>query len=149
MFSKGRKERAVPLWARTARVLRAWFDELGDTAPDFAFPNARRARLTRHGVAYLLHQAVTRARPACPSLTTKPVSPHVIRHATAMHLFQAGVDLATIALWLGHERLETTHIYLEADLGLKEQALQKLAPLGQPARRFKADQSLLAFLGSL
>jgi site-specific recombinase XerD len=149
LFGKGRKERIVPLWARTGRVLRAWFDELGDATPDIAFPNAQGARLTRHGVAYLLHDVAKRAEAACSSLTTKRVSPHVIRHTTAMHLLQAGVDLATIALWLGHERLETTHLYLEADLTLKERALQHVAPLGPPARRFKADRSLLAFLTSL
>ncbi len=149
LLGKGRKERAMPLWARTARVLRQWFDELGDGQPDLAFPNAQRTRLTRHGVAYLLREAVARAQGACPSLTTKRVSPHVIRHTTAMHLLQAGVDLATIALWLGHERLETTHLYLEADLALKERALQRLAPLGPDARRFKADHSLLAFLDNL
>ena len=149
LLGKGRKERAVPLWARTARGLRAWFDELGDTTPDFAFPNAQHARLTRHGIAYVLHEAVTRARLHCPSLIDKRVSPHVIRHTTAMHLLQAGVDLATIALWLGHEQLETTHLYLDADISMKERALQHLAPLGQPAKRFKADESVLAFLGSL
>ena len=149
LFGKGRKERGVPLWARTGRVLRAWFDELGDATPDLAFPNAHGARLTRHGVAYLLREVARRGQTTCPSLTTKRVSPHVIRHSTAIHLLQAGVDLATIALWLGHERLETTHLYLEADLELKERALQHLAPLGPSARRFKADQSLLAFLTSL
>ena len=77
------------------------------------------------------------------------MSPHVIRHTTAMHLLQAGVDVATIALWLGHEGLETTHHYVEADLQLKERALRKLDPLGQSTRRFKADSSLLTFLASL
>ncbi|HKE86482.1 MAG TPA: tyrosine-type recombinase/integrase [Vicinamibacterales bacterium] len=149
LVGKGRKERAVPLWKRTGRVLRAWFDELGDATPDVAFPNALGTRLTRHGVAYLLRDVAKRAQTICSSLTTKHVSPHVIRHATAMHLLQAGVDLATIALWLGHERLETTHLYLEADLESKERALKHLAPLGSPARRFKADESLLAFLTSL
>ena len=82
-------------------------------------------------------------------LAAKRVSPHVVRHTTAMHLLQAGVDIATIALWLGHERLETTHQYVEADLQLKERALGKLEPLGQRTRRFKADASLLTFLASL
>lgn len=149
LVGKGRKERVVPLWARTARVLRAWFDELGDATPDLAFLNAQGGRLTRHGVAYLLRDLATRAQARCPTLATKRVSPHVIRHSTAMHLLQAGVDLATIALWLGHERLETTHLYLEADLEMKERALQHLLPLGPPARRFKADQSPLGFLASL
>jgi len=148
-LGKGRKERAVPLWHRTARILQQWFRELGETPPDYAFPNAHRARLTRQGVTYLLHQAQQRARMTCPSLAAKRIGPHVIRHSTAQHLLEAGVDLATIALWLGHERLETTHQYIEADLALKEKALQKLTPIGQSARRFKADAPLLAFLASL
>jgi len=148
-LGKGRKERAVPLWHRTARILQQWFGELGETPPDYAFPNAHRARLTRQGVTYLLHQAQQRARMTCPSLAAKRIGPHVIRHSTAQHLLEAGVDLATIALWLGHERLETTHQYIEADLALKEKALQKLTPIGQSARRFKADAPLLAFLASL
>jgi len=149
LHGKGRKERVVPLWARTARVLRAWFSEPGDRADGVAFPNARGGPLTRHGVIYLLDHAVQRARSMCPSLTGKPASPHVIRHTTAMHLLQAGVDPATIALWLGHERLETTHMYVEADLAMKEQALEKLGPLGPGSRRFRADDALLSFLATL
>ena len=147
LFGKGRKERAVPLWTRTSRCLRQWFDEEGEAAPDYAFRNARGDRLTRQGVTHLLDQACQRASERCPSLDAKRVSPHVVRHTTAMHLLQAGVDMATIALWLGHERLETTHQYVEADLQLKEDALRKLEPLGQRTQRFKADSSLLAFLG--
>ena len=105
--------------------------------------------MTRQGVTHLLDQACRRARERCPSLAAKRVSPHVIRHTTAMHLLQAGVDVATIALWLGHERLETTHHYVEADLQLKESALRKLEPLGQRTPRFKADSSLLTFLARL
>lgn len=149
LHGKGRKERVVPLWARTARVLRGWFSELGDGTDGVAFPNARGGPLTRHGVMYLLDRAVHRARATCPSLIAKPMSPHVIRHTTAMHLLQAGVDLATIALWLGHESLETTHGYVEADLAMKERALEKLAPLGPGAHRFKADDTLLGFLAAL
>ena len=149
LLGKGRKERAVPLWTRTSRCLRQWFDEEGEATPDYAFRNARGDRLTRQGVSHLLDQACQRARERCPSLTAKRVSPHVVRHTTAMHLLQAGVDMATIALWLGHERLDTTHQYVEADLQLKERALAKLDPLGQRTRRFKADNSLLTFLASL
>lgn len=149
LHGKGRKERAVPLWPQTARVLKAWFRELGETSAEFAFPNARGRPLTRHGVGYLLTQAVHRARIPCPSLGTKRVSPHVIRHTTAMHLLQSEVDPATIALWLGHESVETTHMYVEADLATKERALEKLAPLGPEARRFKADDDLLRFLTTL
>ena len=146
LFGKGRKERAVPLWTRTSRSLRQWFDEEGEATPDYAFRNARGDRLTRQGVTHLLDQACQRARQRYPSLAAKRVSPHIVRHTTAMHLLQAGVDMATIALWLGHERLETTHHYIEADLQLKERALRKLEPLGQRTQRFKADASLLTFL---
>jgi site-specific recombinase XerD len=100
-------------------------------------------------VNYILQAAVRTAMTACPSLSGKHVSPHVIRHTTAMHLLQAGVDITVIALWLGHESIETTHGYMEADLKLKEKALQKLAPAGQAAPRFKADDPLLAFLKTL
>jgi len=98
---------------------------------------------------YLLRQVVHKAVGTCPSLRTKQVSPHVIRHTTAMHLLQAGVDIAVIALWLGHESIETTHVYLEADLATKERALQKLAPVAEQVSRFTADDPLLAFLTSL
>ena len=94
-----------------------------------AFPSARGKALSREGVDYLLQHAIQRAVAACPSLATKNITPHVIRHTTAMHLLQAGVDIATIALWLGHESIETTHMYLQADLAMKEQALAKLDPL--------------------
>ena len=149
LFGKGRKERTVPLWADTARVLKAWFDELGDHAAPIAFPNVRGKALSREGVDYRLKQAIQRAIPACPSLATKKITPHTVRHATAMHLLQAGVDIATIALWLGHESIETTHMYLQADLAMQEQALEKLDPLEGQWKRFKADDPLLTFLNSL
>jgi integrase/recombinase XerD len=149
LHGKGRKERTVPLWPQTSRVLQAWFREENAAADQIAFPNARGKPLSRHGVMYLLQQVVHVATAACPSLHTKTVSPHVIRHTTAMHLLQAGVDIAVIALWLGHESLETTHVYLEADLATKERALQKLAPIEAPLARFTPDDPLLAFLTSL
>jgi integrase/recombinase XerD len=95
------------------------------------------------------HKAVEDAAPRCPSLLTRPITPHLIRHTTATHLLQAGIDIATIALWLGHESIETTHVYLETDLATKEQALQKLAPVEEQEARFTADDPLLAFLTSL
>jgi len=115
LIGKGRKERTVPLWTDTAQVLKSWFEELGEDAGPMAFPNARGKALSREGVDYLLQQAIQRAIPACPSLATKHITPHVVRHTTAMHLLQAGVDIATIALWLGHESIETTHMYLQAE----------------------------------
>lgn len=149
LHGKGRKERAVPLWRRTARVLRTWFNEVSSHPDGPAFPNARGRHLSRDGIAYLLRQAVRAASPTCPTLRAKRVSPHVIRHTTAMHLLQAGIDLSVIALWLGHEHVETTHGYLEADLATKERALAKLAPVAGQARRFKPDDSLLVFLEGL
>jgi integrase/recombinase XerD len=149
LTGKGRKERTVPLWPDTAQVLKAWFRELEGHAGRIAFPNARGGPLSRDGADYLLKQAVLRAIPTCPSLTTKHISPHVIRHTTAMHLLQAGVDIATIALWLGHESIETTHVYLTTDLAMKAKALEKLEPITGTWQRFRADDPLLAFLNSL
>jgi site-specific recombinase XerD len=149
LIGKGRKERTVPLWPNTAQVLKAWFEELGDDAGPIAFPNARGKALSREGVDYLLKHAVQRAIPACPSLATKNITPHVMRHSTAMHLLQAGVDIATIALWLGHESIETTHMYLQADLAMQEKALEKLEPIEGGWKRFQADDPLLMFLNSL
>ena len=149
LLGKGRKERTVPLWSDTARVVKAWFEELGEDAGPMAFPNARGKALSREGVDDLLQQAIQRAIPACPSLATKHITPHVVRHTTAMHLLQAGVDIATLALWLGHESIETTHVYLQADLARQEQALEKLDPLAGVWKRFQADDPLLTFLNAL
>jgi site-specific recombinase XerD len=149
LHGKGRKERAVPLWARTAQVLRTWFQELGDRSGSLAFPSARAHRLSRHGVSFLLGRLAHRAATACPSLGNKRISPHVIRHSTAMHLLQSGVDPAVIALWLGHESVETTHGYVEADLTMMDNAMGKLAPAGSAPARFKASDDLLAFLATL
>jgi integrase/recombinase XerD len=146
---KGRKERTVPLWPQTSQVLQAWFDELGDWGHPIAFPSARGRPLSREGVDYLLQKTVQKAASGCPSLSMKRITPHVMRHATALHLLQAGVDIAVIALWLGHESIETTNVYLEIDLAHKEQALQKLTPVEGEAVRFIAEDPLLAFLTSL
>jgi site-specific recombinase XerD len=137
------------LWPKTTRTLQTWFRELGDTTNGFAFPNRHGGSLTRHGIAFIVGQAVKRGSVTCPSLAAKRVSPHVIRHTTAMHLLQGGVELGVIALWLGHESVETTHCYVQADLAMKERALEKLAPIGAPARRFKADDTLMAFLATV
>jgi integrase/recombinase XerD len=149
LAGKGRKERTVPLWPQTSRMLQAWFAELGEDGGRTAFPNTRGRPLSRDGVAHLLQRAVHKAAAVCPSLRTKKITPHVFRHTTALHLLQAGVDIAVIALWLGHESIETTHVYLEIDLAHKEQALHKLAPVEGPLARFTAPDPLLAFLTSL
>ena len=130
-------------------MLRAWFQELGDRFGGLAFPSARGGRLSRHGVSFLLSRLTNCAATACPSLLNKRISPHVVRHSTAMHLLQSGVDPAVIALWLGHESVETTHGYVEADLTMMENAMGKLAPAGSAPRRFKASDDLLAFLATL
>jgi site-specific recombinase XerD len=143
---KGRKARTVPLWRHTARTLKAWFE--GSQNP-IAFPSARGRRLSRQSVNYLLQQVAQRAAQDCPSLGSKTVSPHLIRHSTALHLLQAGVDIAVIALWLGHESIETTHVYLETNLATKERALQMLDPIRGDVKRFQADDPLLDFLAAL
>jgi site-specific recombinase XerD len=149
LHGKGRKERTVPLWTKTARALQVWFHELEDGPHQIAFPNARGRSLSRDGVDYILQQAVSAASRSCPSLVGKKISPHTVRHTTAMHLLQSGVDIAVIALWLGHESIETTHIYLEADLQTKERALAKLAPAGAAMPRYRAKDEVLAFLATL
>jgi integrase/recombinase XerD len=146
---KGRKERVIPLWPHTSRILQAWFQELGSLGGNIAFPSARGRSLSRDGVDFILQRAVQTAAARCPSLATRKITPHVMRHATAMHLLQAGVDMATIALWLGHESIETTHVYIQTDLAIKEQALAKLNPVDGTMARFTADDPLLGFLASL
>jgi integrase/recombinase XerD len=146
---KGRKERSVPLWSRTARAIKEWLREIGRNDNALVFPNVRGEPLSRFAIHLLLRKAVQQAVSRCPSLRRKRVSPHVIRHGTAMALLQAGVDIAVIALWLGHESIETTNAYVHANLAMKEKALEKVMPMDTPFRRFHASDSLLAFLESL
>ena len=129
-------------------MLRSWLRELGP-GNTLAFPNARGGPISRYGIAYILERAAKNAQQHCPSLREKHLTPHVIRHTTAMHLLQAGVDLSVIALWLGHEGLETTHGYIEADLATKERALAKLTPPATSIARFRPNDALLAFLARL
>ena len=149
LHGKGRKERSVPLWSKTARTLKQWLQTIPNSPDGIVFPNARGGPLSRDGAAYILTEAVNLAKTTCTTLAAKRVSPHVLRHTTAMHLLQSGVDIAVIALWLGHESIESTHGYIEADLKTKEQALEKVAPVGRSFRRFQPDDKLLAFLESL
>lgn len=146
---KGRKERIVPLWKQTAAALTQWLKRLDPSAHDPLFPNARGQSLSRSGVKDRLAVAVGKAAESCPSLRDKSVSPHTIRHTTAMHLLQSGVDLTVIALWLGHESPETTHQYIEADLKLKEEVLAKVKGLPSEPTRFQPKGKLLDFLDSL
>ncbi len=149
VLGKGRKERATPLTKQTAAVLRAWLREIPDGDDAILFPSARGDRLSADGVQYLLAKHIATAGKTCPSLLRKRVTPHVLRHTTAMELLQAGVDRAVIALWLGHESVETTQIYLDANLALKEQALAKTTPTQAKPARYRPDDQLLAFLKAL
>jgi integrase/recombinase XerD len=146
---KGRKERCTPLRKEAAAVLRSWLRERKAEPEAPLFPNARGGPLSRDGVEYGLRRHVTTAAKRCPSLKKKRVSPHVLRHSAAMELLQAGIDRAVIALWLGHETLNTVQEYFHANLKLKEDALAKTAPLGTKAGRYRPTDRLLAFLKSL
>lgn len=149
VIGKGRKERCTPLAKQTVAVLRAWLREPARAGTEIVFPNARGSRLSADGVQYILAKHITAARGACPSLQRKRVTPHVLRHTMAMELLQAGVDRALIALWLGHESVDTTQMYLDANLALKEEALAKTIPPNGKPGRYRPDDQLLAFLKTL
>lgn len=146
---KGRKERCTPLTKSTVTVLTAWLREQGKVGTLILFPTARGGRLSADAVQYLVTKYEAVARQACPTLRSKRVTPHLLRHTAAMELLQAGVDRAVIALWLGHESVETTQIYLDADLAMKEEALSKTTPIDVKGIRYRPDDELLAFLKSL
>lgn len=149
VIGKGRKERCTPLSKATRTILAAWLCEPLKATEQPLFPNAQGGRLSSHGVHYLLAKHVATASRNCPSLASKRVTPHVLRHTTAMDLLLAGVEQALIALWLGHESIETTQKYLDANLALKEQVLAKTTPPGAKAGRYRPGDKLLAFLTSL
>jgi len=146
---KGRKTRCVPLRKDTVSVLRGWLKERGGQPSERLFPNARGGALSRDSVEYLLAKHLAVARRTCPSLEGKRVSAHVLRHTLAMTLLQHGVDRSVIALWLGHEQIDTTQMYLHANLQLKEEALAKTEPFAGQSRRYRPSDRLLAFLQSL
>jgi integrase/recombinase XerD len=146
---KGRKERITPLTAEACAVLRVWLAERCGQPGDAVFPSRRGGPLSSDAVAVLVTRHTRIAARRCPSLLAKAVTPHVLRHTCAMRLLAVGVDTSVIALWLGHEGVETTHIYLHADLAIKERALARTAPTGTNPGRYRAPDSLLAFLESL
>ena len=146
---KGRKERCTPLTKSTVTVLTAWVREQGADGTRIFFPSVRGGRLSADAVQHLVAKYAAVAQKTCPSLADKRVSPHVLRHTTAMELLQAGVDRTLIALWLGHESVETTQIYLDANLTIKEEALSKITPLHTKGGRYQPDDDLLAFLKGL
>ena len=149
VIGKGRKERCTPLARSTRAVLHAWLRERQRGVWSILFPSAKGTRLTIHGVQYLLNKHRMAASHVCPSLKHKRVTVHRLRHTMAMDLLQAGVDRSVIALWLGHESVETTQIYLEATLAMKEQALAKTTPPNGRAARYHPGDQLLGFLNSL
>ena len=148
-IGKGRKERCTPLSKNTRAVLAAWLREPQRAPNQPVFPNAHGEQLSAHGVHYLMSKHAAAAAEVCPSLKAKRVSPHVLRHTTAMDLLQEGVEQRALALWLGHESVETTQIYLDADLELKQKLLDKTTPPNGTPGRYRPADKLLAFLKSL
>ena len=149
LHGKGRKQRVIPLWKNTATQLRVWLGKINNAPEAPVFPNRSGAPLSRSGVRDRLARAVALAEQRCPSLSGQHISPHTLRHSTAMHLLQSGTDVATIALWLGHSSPAVTHQYLEADLAAKEAVLKHLGDPGPAPTRFHPNDRLLAFLQDL
>ncbi|RLM20431.1 integrase [Brenneria alni] len=149
VLGKGRKQRAIPLCKPVAAVLQAWLDETGVAQDRFVFPSMRGGQLSADAVAHLLQKHLVTATENCSSLKNKHITFHCLRHTTAMDLLHAGVETSVIALWLGHESIETTHIYLDADLALKEKILAKTIPFDSKPGKFRPDDRLMAFLNQL
>ena len=146
---KGRKERATPLRKDSVRVLRAWLGERPGDDDQPLFVSNRGDRLSRDAVERIVRKYVQLASAQCPTLKSKRISPHVLRHSAAMDLLHHGVDCTVIALWLGHEHVETTQMYLHADLKLKERAMDQTKPVEVPAGRYKPTADVMAFLEGL
>jgi site-specific recombinase XerD len=146
---KGRKRRSTPLRRDARAAVAAWIDEQRPSPGEPLFPSSRGSRLSTDAAQRLVAKHARIAAITCPSIAEKKVTPHVLRHSAAMALREKGVDLSVIALWLGHESLETTQMYLHADIRLKEQALARTDPIQDEAGRFKPDDDLMAYLDSL
>ena len=146
---KGRKKRATTLTGETVKVIRAWLNERRGQPDDPLFPTRQGRPLSRYAIGVVVSKHAAAAATGCPSLQAKRTSPHTLRHTNAMLLRAKGVDIATIALWLGHESTQTTHIYEHADPALKEQAIARTAPLGAKPGRYRPSDPLLAFLEAL
>lgn len=146
---KGRKQRITPLTSGTRNVLRTWLAERTGQPADPLFPTRTGRSLSRDALERRLAGYAVDATAQCPSLARKRVTMHVLRHSAAMRLLRAGIDTSVIALWLGHEQIETTQIYLQADLRIKERALERTAPITTKPGRFRPTDKLLAFLEAL
>lgn len=149
LHGKGRKQRTLPLWKETAAQVRAWIAQERMLPEDYLLPNRQHRRMTRCNVCERLALAVRIASNQHPSLLRRNITPHTIRHATAMHMLQSGVDITIIALWLGHESPVTTHGYIEADILLKERALASILPPPTKKMRYQPPPAILKFLESL
>ncbi len=148
-IGKGRKERSTPIRKDSLKILRDWLAERGGSETDPVFISIRGDRFSRDAVERIVRKHVETAARQCPSLKKKRVTPHVLRHTAAMQLLQNGVDRTVIALWLGHESVETTQMYIHADIQLKEKAMARTAPVTVPPGRYRPDDQLLAFLEAL
>jgi integrase/recombinase XerD len=148
-IGKGRKQRITPLTKETAAVLRVWLAERGSPPDGSLFPTSTGNPLTRKALARRITKHAAHAAERCPSLIAKTITPHVLRHTAAMRLLHAGIDTTVIALWLGHEQVETTQMYIHADLALKERALARTKPLDSKPGRYRPPDALLGFLDGL
>ena len=148
-LGKGRKQRITPLTAATTAVLGGWLAERSGQAADPLFITRRGTPLSRDALERRIARYTATAALTCPTLREKKVSPHVLRHSAAMQLLNAGVDTSVIALWMGHENVATTQVYIHADLALKERAIARTAPQGTPPGRYKPPDIVLAFLDGL
>lgn len=147
---KGRKERRTPLRRDVARMLKAWIrEQRAAESEQPLFPSSRGGKLSRDAIERIVTKHVITAKQSCPSLNSKRVTPHTLRHSTAMELLRCGVDRSVIALWLGHESMETTQIYLHADMKLKEVAMARTTSSGAKPSRFRPTDEVLAFLEGL
>jgi site-specific recombinase XerD len=149
VVGKGRKQRVTPFSKQTAAVLKAWIKEPARPNSDALFPSARGGHLSSDALQRLLKKYTALAAKECPSLRKKRVTPHVLRHTAAMELLQAGMDPINIALWMGHESIQTTQMYLDANLELKEKILASVKPRDSKPGRYRPDSKLATFLKSL
>lgn len=148
-LGKGRRRRDTPLDTSTVKLLRAWMRERGGAADDPLFPSRRGSRLSPDAVQRLVAKHVATAQNSCPSLLAKRITTHNLRHSCAMDLLANGLDVAVLAMWLGHEKLESVNAYIHADLALKERALARRSPLNSKPGRYRPTDALLAFLEAL
>ncbi|MHB8458071.1 MAG: tyrosine-type recombinase/integrase [Acidimicrobiales bacterium] len=148
-LGKGRKRRDTPLDKTTVSLLRTWLRERGGGPEDPLFPSRQSGRLSSDAVQRLVAKHVAAARTSCPSIESKRISAHNLRHSCAMDLLSNGVDVATLALWLGHEKLDSVNAYVHADLTMKERALERRSPLKTRTGRYRPSDTLLAFLEGL